>query len=682
MNLISIHEASKEVGDKSLYKNISFGLDESEKVAIVGVNGCGKSTLLKILAGQDQFDQGKFASNKLLSVGYLEQTQHFKEGHTIEDFIFASDNPRVKVLRDYLDAHNESDHNDHLDEKFILKLEKLEDQMSVLDVWTLESDAREILSHLNIHDMHLPMSELSGGMLRKVGLARLLIEDSNLLLLDEPTNHLDIASIAWLESYLIKIKKALIIITHDRYFLDNITNHILEVDNQKINKFKGNYSTYLEKKAEIEEIENRTLARSMNILTRELKWLRKMPKARGTKQKARIQQVEERVIDVDSKKPKQKMGNFYSIEERLGKKILEIVNISKSFSVLSKAINGKTNRSIKTTTPVEKKAPKVSDLIFPSFSYEFRKKERIAIVGDNGAGKTTFLKVLMKTLEPDSGKVTHGVNTRVGYLSQMNEDIDEGLSVIHSVRDVANYIEFEDGKKITASQLLDRFLFTGSKHGQKVNKLSGGERRRLDIIRLLMSNPNFLILDEPTNDLDLQTLNIFEEYLLEFPGCLLVVSHDRYFLDKLADTLFVFEKGQPIQRLNGLCSDYVYQKLEKEKQGKKKPSSTDNISTTAKSESTDNESSDEPSQEVDYSANAEKPDVGAKKLSYKHKLRKEEIEKEIPGLEIKIEELHKQLSSGESDAKLLHEWFEEQSSKENHLMSLLAELESIDQTLQ
>ena len=681
MNLISIHEASKEIADKTLYKDISFGLDENEKVAIVGVNGCGKSTLLKILAGYDQFDKGKFAANKSLSVGYLEQSLQYKEGQTIEDYIFASDNKRVKVLREYLDAHDQMEHNDHLDEKFMAKLEHLEDQMSVLDVWKLESDAREILSHLNIHDMQISMSELSGGMLRKVGLARLLIEDSNLLLLDEPTNHLDITSIAWLESYLIRVKKALIIITHDRYFLDNITTHILEVDNHVINKFKGNYSMFLEKKAEIEEIEKRTLAKHMNILTGELKWLRKMPKARGTKQKAKIQQIEERVVTVESKKPKEKMGNFYSIEERLGKKILEVVNICKSFSVpgLNKAAKEDTNKSSNKNNPQTKGKEQAKtnfsdekrELIFPAFSYEFRKKERIAIVGDNGAGKTTFLKILMKTLEPDSGKVSHGVNTRVGYLSQMSEEIDESLSVIHAVREIANYIEFEDGKKITAAALLDRFLFIGSKHGQKVNKLSGGERRRLDIIRLLMSNPNFLILDEPTNDLDLQTLNIFEEYLLDFPGCLLVVSHDRYFLDKLADTLFVFEKGEPVQRLNGLCSDYVFQKQQKEKQEKKQSSNKEKGPSPGVGTNT------EPGVQA---ASSEKPSSGIKKLSYKHKLRKEDIEKEIPIVEEQIQELHKKLSSGESDAKLLQEWFEEQSSKENHLLSLLAELETIDQS--
>ena len=639
MNLLSIYEATKEIGDKILYKNISFGIEDNEKVAIIGVNGCGKSTLLKIIAGLDHFDKGTYSTNNTLVTGYLEQTVQYLPGQTIQDFIFSSNNIRMKVLRDYIALQQVIENSDHSryenSNKDQADMDILEDKMSELDVWKLESEAREILSHLNIHDMAVPMSDLSGGMLRKVALARLLIEEHNLLLLDEPTNHLDIASIAWLETYLMKTKKAMILITHDRYFLDNITDNILEIDQQQIKKFKGNYSTFLEKKAEISEIENRTIAKNNNILSRELKWLAKMPKARGTKQKARIQSIEIRQEFVAGKKPKEGMGSFYSAEERLGKRILEVVNISKSFS----------------------------DLIFPSFHYEFRKKERIAVIGDNGAGKTTFLKILMRTLEPDTGSVIHGINTKIGYLSQMSEPVDENLTLIGAVREIANYIEYEDGKKITASQILDRFLFTGSKHNQKVSRLSGGERRRLDIIRILMTNPNFLILDEPTNDLDLHTLGIFEDYLLDFPGCLIVVSHDRYFLDKLCDMLFIFEKGRPIEKINGICSDYLFQKS---RTGTGGVNSIDEKAASQKPVSKEN------------NPGRKKTD----KLSYKHQMRKNAILTEIPDLEASLKLLSEKLASGETNAQLLAEWYNEHSKQEQHLLSLLAELEAIEATIE
>jgi len=657
MNLLSISEASKEIGDKLLYKNITLGIDENEKIAIIGVNGCGKSTLLKIIAGLDHFDKGNFATNNNLVCGYLEQTVVFEPGQTIQDFIFASPNQRVKVLRDYLALQLQIDRGDHEDgahtteaktKNLHTEMERLEEKMSELDVWKLESEAREILSHLNIFDMNIFMRDLSGGMLRKVALARLLIEDHNLLLLDEPTNHLDIDSIAWLESWLMNVKKAMIIITHDRYFLDNITDNIIEIDQQLVRKFKGNYSTFLEKKAEIEAIEQRTIAKHNNLLTQELKWLARMPKARGTKQKAKIQSIELRQEFVASNKPKEGMGSFYSAEGRLGKRILEAVNISKSFTRPGAGGN-------------QQNKPQQKEEIFPSFTYEFRKKERIAIIGDNGAGKTTFLKILMKELEPDTGSVIHGVNTKIGYLSQMNEPIDDNLTVIGAVREIANYIEFEDGKKISASQILDRFLFLGSKHNQKVNRLSGGERRRLDIIRILMTNPNFLILDEPTNDLDLQTLGVFEDYLLEFPGCLVVVSHDRYFLDKLADMLFVFEKGKPIQKINGICSDYLFQK----KQGGFESPGAEKSAGKAEP---GNEKADE---KIKKSG----------KLSYKHEIRKNEILKELPLVEAQLKTLEEKLSSGETDPKKLEEWYVTQTKKEQHLLSLMAELEAIEATI-
>lgn len=632
MNLISVHNASKEIAGKMLYQSISFGVDDSDKIALIGVNGCGKSTLLKILSGQDHFDSGEYARNNSLKCGYLGQEVLFKTEESIRDFIFSSGNDRMKVLREFLEAKKSG-----LDQTDSLHWESLKEKMSELDAWKLEGEAGEVLGELNIDHMEYKMGELSGGMVRKVALAKVLLEENNLILLDEPTNHLDINSIAWLEDYLRKIKKSVLIITHDRYFLDNVVNFILEIDHQQVNKYKGHYSYYLEKKSEIAAIEQRTLEKHQKILASELQWLNRMPKARGTKQKARIQEIEKTHSFVQSSKPETKMGGLYSVEQKQGKKILEAVNVSKAFD---------------------------GNLIFPAFYHEFAQKERYAIIGENGAGKTTFLKVLMKELEPDTGSVVHGVNTRIGYLSQHSEKVSESLTLIGAVKEVANYIEYEDGKKISAGQLLERFLFEGPKQHQKVNRLSGGERRRLDIIRVLMTNPNFLILDEPTNDLDLQTLSIFEEYLMEFPGCLLIVSHDRYFLDKLSSQLLVFEKGKPIQSVIGLCSEY----LEKKRQEAKEKSG---LAVSAKAVKNEGESLPEKDAKA-------KP----KKLSYKNALRKEEIEKILPAMEIHIKDLEKKLSSGESDPKLLTEWGLEHSEKEKRLYDLLAELDDIENSIQ
>jgi len=645
MNLLSIHEADKEIADKLLYEKISFGINESDKIALIGVNGSGKSTLMKILANYDSFDNNTsekvFAKNKILKIGYLEQNTQFNKSHSIQDFIFSSDNKRMKVLRDYLYYHSNDFDSTSINPQ---KIEEIEIQMETLDVWKLQSEAKEILYHLNIHDLNLQMNELSGGMVKKVALARLLIEDNNLLLLDEPTNHLDITSIVWLEEYLIKIKKAILLVTHDRYFLDNVVDYILEIDNFKVNKYVGNYSTFLEKKAEIAIVEQRTLSRHQNILRTELEWLKRMPKARGTKQKARIQNIEQRQSIVENTVQIQKMDKLFSQDIRLGKTILKATNISKKYS---------------------------DEIIFSSFTYEFSKNDRIAIIGSNGAGKTTFFKILMSAIEnenkeklmvdvqTDTGKVTVGVNTRIGYLSQYSQKVDDNLSLIQAVKEIANYIELDDKRKITAGQLLEKFLFSSKMHYQKIQKLSGGERRRLDIILILMQNPNFLILDEPTNDLDLQTLSILEDYLLQFPGCILIASHDRYFLDKLTTMNFIFEKGREIEQFPGMCSDYLYAKKQLDRENNK----------SAKNSATN-------SQEKSHKKNKIKT-----KLSYKDKRRKEEIEKEMPILEADVQKLEKQLSSGETDHTLLEKWSLTHSEKENLLFDLLSELESIEDTV-
>lgn len=675
MNLISISGALKELGDKLLYQDISFGIDEGEKIALIGVNGSGKSTLMKIIVGLEQFDKGTMAQNKNLVIGYLGQEVSFKPGQTLRDFLFDSDNPRIKTLREYLavqekinetqdgphdedkeSSQNQKSANENNEAALLNQAETLSEKMTELDAWKLESEAREILSHLGLPAMDVSMESLSGGMARKAELARLLVGESNLLLLDEPTNHLDIDSIDWLENYLIKIKKAVVMITHDRYFLDNVADFILEIDHQNIAKFRANYSLYLLKKAEIAEIEKRTLEKHNNILTRELSWLSRMPKARGTKQKARIGLIEERLEAVKALAPQKEMGNFYSGQERLGKKILEALNISKSFG---------------------------DELIFPSFSHEFCKGERIGIIGGNGAGKTTFLKILMLQLSSDSGKVNHGVNTRIGYLTQTPLPVKEELTLIDAVCEIANYIELEDGKKIRASELLERFLFTGHKQRQKVHRLSGGERRRLDIIRLLMANPNFLILDEPTNDLDLQTLSILEDYLADFTGCLVVVSHDRYFLDKLASSLLIFQKGRRVEKSVQSVSDYLSSHSAGQKSSKKSASVIKKEQDGKGQISTEKSSLAQTSE--DGARIAKKENRGApkkKKLSYKHERRKAEIEKDIPPLEKEVATLEASLSGGESDPEKLAGWGKEHTQKEELLFELLSELAEIEATLE
>jgi len=626
MNLISISGASKEVRDIKLYDNISFGIDDEDKIAIIGVNGSGKSTLLNIIEGSDFFDKGTLVKNKNLKTGVLTQNIIFNPEHTILEHIFSSENERIKIIKEHIDLTEKIKSGTiEYNNEVATKLEKIEFTIAELDAWKIEGEIREILTELQINNTDLLMGNLSGGMVKKVALSRLLIEDSNLLLLDEPTNHLDLASIAWLEEYLTNLKKAILIITHDRYFLDNVANHILEIDNKSINKYKAHYSQYLEKKEEMAIIEQRTLDKHNKILASELEWLNRMPKARGTKQKARKDQFEARVSIVESMEKKDTMGNLFSKDTTGSKRVVEVVNILKDFDGVK---------------------------YFPGFSYEFVKKERIAVIGDNGSGKTTLLQTIMKEIEPDTGKVTHGVNTKCGYLGQQPVILDDSLTLLQSIKEVANYIEVEDGKKIMGGDLLERFLFKGSQHYQSINKLSGGERRRVDIIRTLMENPNLLILDEPTNDLDLQTLSILEDYLLDFPGCLIVVSHDRYFLDKIADKIFLLEKNKPVSIQYGRCSDYI------KKKSKEKPV--------------------EPKKEKMVEKGSRDKSQKTKRLSYKDELRKKEIEKLIPLLETEIQNLEKKLSSGESNIQLLETWGTEHIETEKRLFSLLSELGEIE----
>ncbi len=536
MNLISVNRIAKSAGEKLLFRDASFGIDEGDKVALIGVNGTGKSTLLKLLDGRESPDEGEVMRNRELRIDFLEQSPPFREDDTILDHIFRSDSRVASLVKKYEDCclRMERSYSQKVQEEY----EALNAEMDRLDGWKYESRMKSILHELGITNLEARMGQLSGGMLKKVALARVLIDDSNLLILDEPTNHLDADAILWLEEYLQKTDRALVLVTHDRYFLDRVVNRIVEIDRQQISSFEGNYNLYLEKKVEQEQSLQRAEAKAKNFLRKELEWLKRQPKARGTKQKARI----DRIHEVENRRtygtPQELELNYSG--RRLGKRILEAKGISKSFD----------NR-----------------VLLKDFEYIFKGNERIGIVGPNGSGKSTFLNILTGIVAPDSGEVVRGVNTHPGYFDQTARNLEGGMRVLEYVQKTAGlYVNSPDGSRISAGEMLERFLFPSHLQSLPVDRLSGGEKRRLYLVTILMSEPNFLILDEPTNDLDIQTLSVLEEFLDSFPGCVLVVSHDRYFLDRVVDTLFLFEGEGVVRGFPGRYSDFLEQERERKSQ--------------------------------------------------------------------------------------------------------------------
>lgn len=533
MNYISAENISKSYSEKILFENLSIGVSRGQKVAMVGVNGCGKTTLMNVLAGKAQPDSGKVSVRNGVSVGYLGQNFDFDRNSSIEVNIFNDDNPRHKLIKDYelavSDPNVDSDY-----------LQELMDKMDTLQAWDFEVNVTSILGFLGLEDLSRTMDTLSGGQLKRVALAKVLIESPDLLIMDEPTNHLDIEIIEWLEKQINSNFQTVLMVTHDRYFLDNVTNEIWELDGGVIHPYKGNYSYFLEKKEEREQILASEVDKAKNQLRKEAEWMRRQPKARGTKAKYRIDAYHELKAKAASGKVDVKLDLDMKVT-RQGGKILELEHLEKSYGDLK---------------------------VVKDFSYIFTKGDKIGIVGKNGVGKSSFLSVLTGGQEPDGGSIDRGTNTVFGYFKQEDFSFNEDDRVIDVVKDIAEFIELPDGSVISASIFLTKFLFPPAMQYGRVGKLSGGERKRLQLLKVLITNPNFLILDEPTNDLDIMTLNVLEEFLQNFKGSLIIVSHDRYFMDNLVEHLFIFEGDGIINDFPGNYTDYrdMLDEMEAEKQ--------------------------------------------------------------------------------------------------------------------
>ncbi|MBI2259993.1 MAG: ABC-F family ATP-binding cassette domain-containing protein [Flavobacteriia bacterium] len=519
MNYLSVENLSKTFGDKALFSNISFGIEQGQKVALIAKNGSGKSTLLKCIIGKEIADEGQVVLRNDIKVSFMEQEEDLNENYSIIEHLFEQDLPKINAIQAYQTALNSNDNQ---------LISDASEKMSQFDAWDIESKIKQILSILKLNDWDKKIKHLSGGQKKRLSLAKVLLHEADLILLDEPTNHLDLDMIEWLEDYLSKSQCTLFMVTHDRYFLEVVCDNIYELDRKQIYKYKGSFSYYLEKKAEREEQLLSTIEKAKNKFRKELEWIRRQPKARSTKQKARIESFQ--VIKSTAKQSIEKDELEIPIKmERLGTKIVELHKISKRYNDL---------------------------FLLDSFTYNFQRKERLGIVGNNGTGKSTFLQIIQQLTLPDSGKVIIGETVKFGYYSQDSITVKEDKKVIEVIKDIAEFIPLEKGRELSAAQLLEKFLFPREMHYQLVSKLSGGEKRRLKLLTVLIKNPNFLILDEPTNDLDIFVLSVLEEYLQSFPGCLIVVSHDRYFMDKMVDHLFVFEGNGKINNIIGNYTDY------------------------------------------------------------------------------------------------------------------------------
>lgn len=587
---LNIDKLTKSFGDLMLFEDITFGIEQGQKIGLIAKNGSGKTTLLNIIAGKEDYDSGSVVFRNDLRVGYLEQSPVYPEGLTVLQACFYSKNETVKLIAEYEQAMSSGDHSN---------LNDILERMDALKAWDYEQRAKQILGQLKIHNLDQKVESLSGGQLKRVALANVLITDPELIILDEPTNHLDLEMTEWLEGYLSRANISILMVTHDRYFLDRVCNEIIEIDRKQIYQYKGNYNYYLEKRAERVEAQNAEVERANNLLRKELDWMRRQPQARGTKAKYRI----DAFYELEKKAKQQREAGQVNLDVKasyIGSKIFEAKHVSKRFDDLK---------------------------ITEDFNYIFARYEKLGIVGNNGTGKSTFIKMLMGEVEPDSGCFDIGETVRFGYYSQEGLQFDEQMKVIDVVQKIAEYFDLGDGRKMSVSQFLNFFLFTPEKQHNYVYKLSGGEKRRLYLCTVLMRNPNFLVLDEPTNDLDIVTLNVLEEYLRSFKGCVIVVSHDRYFMDKVVDHLLVFRGQADIKDFPGNYTQYRewkdYQdQLEKEQEAAKQAKAAP---------------------EPEKPRRQEQP---KKKLTFKEKKEFEALDAEIPQLEAEKAEIEAALSSG------------------------------------
>lgn len=594
MNYLSVESLSKTFGDRTILNNLSFGIQQGQKVALVGVNGSGKSTLLKILVGTESPDSGSVVYKNDIEVKALVQNPEFPKGATIIECVFDPNDATHQLLINYSKESAKPDPN-------IDKLQSLIEDMDAHNAWNLEQEAKSILGKLGLNDLEQKVALLSGGQQKRIALAQVLIRKPDLLILDEPTNHLDIETIEWLESELSQSKMAIILVTHDRYFLEKVTNEIIELEQGELYTYNGDYTYFLEKKGERAANDASVVDKAKNLYRKELDWIRRQPKARGTKAKYRVDAFEDTKKTAFSQTADKNL-TLTAQASRQGKKVLEIEKLSHSYD---------------------------DKELIKNFSYIFQRKDRVGIVGPNGAGKTTLLKLLQQEIAPTSGEIVKGETTKFGYYKQNELNFNPLQTVIDFAKDIAEVVEMGKGRSIPISQFLTRFLFPPEVQYKPIGKLSGGEKKRLQLLEVLIQSPNFLILDEPTNDLDLITLNTLEGYLESFDGCLLIVSHDRYFMDKLVEHLFVFDGNGIIRDFPG---NYTQYRLEADVKPK----------------------SQKESKEVPKVAPTEPNE--RKKLSYKEKREFEQLETEIPKLEAKKEELIQKLNGGSNDHEELSSW--------------------------
>jgi ATP-binding cassette subfamily F protein uup len=599
MTLFTLRSLKKDFGIKEILKDASFSLDEGDKVGLIGTNGSGKSTLLKMIAGIEPIDGGEIWVNSGAKTVYLPQQPDLNEDNTVLEQVFADSGEQMALVREYEELSDKLERGQGEErDKMMARLSSVSQQIETLGAWEVETNAKIILSQLGIKDFDAKIGNLSGGYRKRIALATALLSQPDVLLMDEPTNHLDALSVEWLQSYLNRYRGALLLITHDRYFLDRVTNRILEIDRGDLYSYSGNYSYYLEKKALAEDSEASSQRKHAGVLRRELEWLKRGPKARSTKQKARI----DRIRDMQAQEFKQAQGKveIATAGRRIGKKVIEAHNICKSYGVRT---------------------------LIKDFTYIFNPEDRIGIIGSNGVGKSTLMDIITGRVEPDSGSVEIGSTIHIGYFDQHSEDVNlnENQRVIEYLKSVAELVKLADGSVISASQMLERFLFPPNQQYAPIHKLSGGEKRRLFLLRVLMSAPNVLILDEPTNDLDVQTLAVLEEYLEDFNGCAIVVSHDRYFLDRVVDRIFAFEPGGTLRQYEGNYSMYLdYKKAQDEAQ----QANLQNIKPAPTKSAT------KPKTSTNSKSN---------KLSFKEKREYETLETQIPEMEAQKEELEKTL---------------------------------------